>query len=55
MGTYKYWCPNCGSLNYYKGEDKRICPCCKTDTSDIDVEIIFPEFKSCKWEFRYIG
>ena len=41
MGTYKWWCPKCGCLNRYMGDSKRICSCCKTDTSEMNVEVIF--------------
>lgn len=41
MGTYKWWCPKCGSLNRYMGGSERICSCCKTDTSEINVEVKF--------------
>lgn len=40
MGTYKWWCPKCGHLNCYLGDSKRVCSC-KTDTSEINVEVMF--------------
>ena len=39
MMMYNWWCPVCGKLcnSLFNG---RVCPQCKTDTTDMNVEIV---------------